>query len=725
MDINGLLAALCVADNATRRAAEESYEATKSSNPATLASVLIGAVRTPSLPPHLRVLGAVLLRRLISGNRSEWENIDEESQRSICLALLECVSGDGDDAIRRKMSDALAELACDLLYDDPEGGWPGLLQALMTMVNHPDGCHREVSLDVLARISECVVPQLEAQMPIIVEIFRARLSDSIPVRSAALKCLSSFLACVGDSGIEVYQPLLPGILTAISDPAAAEAAHEMATKDMIEILVEVVEMHPRFFRPAINEFSSFFVALAGSGAPQPLRTIALEWCVSLAEAKPTLARKVSVGAAAEPFARATLQVCCGMMLQLEEDPDFDKEEEDTGDDVDIRPEDVGAQALDRIALALGPKTALPVAFTLIDESLKREAAGGGWVFAHCAMHTVCQIVESGKGTEFAGPLQAQVVACACQLLGHPHPRVRYMAIQAIGQTLLDHGPEVQRVHIQTLFPVLRASMAVATNPSPRIRAHAASALINLVDFCDRTMLGPFLNEALVAAVQAMQSGPRIVQEQAVALVSSAAMVMEAHLGEDNYALLMPMLQAALASCPAEDDYRVLKGRLLECITLIGTAAPRERFAADVMPVMASMVEASRGGLSDDPQKAYILKAWVRIAKALGASFVPYLEHVIPPLLADLEAAVGEELTDEQIDDDDAEADSDTECIIQNADGKFVAVRTSALEEQASAAHMVGLLAESMGAHFFPYVERTSKGLAELISSSVHDDVRCV
>ena len=44
------------------------------------------------------------------------------------------------------------------------------------------------------------------------------------------------------------------------------------------------------------------------------------------------------------------------------------------------------------------------------------------------------------------------------------------------------------------------------------------------------------------------------------------------------------------------------------------------------------------------------------------------------------------------------------------------VRTSALEEQAQAAHHVLLLAEALGAHFAPYVERCAGSIAPLAVS---------
>jgi hypothetical protein len=305
------------------------------------------------------------------------------------------------------------------------------------------------------------------------------------------------------------------------------------------------------------------------------------------------------------------------------------------------------------------------------------------------------------------------------------------------QLLLDHGPDVHRRHAAQIVHALTTSMDQRVNPSPRIRTHAAGALINFVDFCDAAELAPYVGAILAAALGVLSAGPRIAQEQAVAVLSSAAMQLEAALGAAHYAELMPLLQSGLAQCPPTDEYRTLKGRLLECITLIGVAVPKEQFARDVMPLMTAMVAATQantaasasadaaggGGGGDDPQRAFLLKAWIRIAKALGPDFVPYLDVVMAPLLQSLERSVESELTEEQMASEEAEDDSDTECVVQNADGKFMQVRSSALEEQASAAHLLCLLSEAMGRDFAPYVPRCAAAMAPLAATSVHDDVR--
>jgi hypothetical protein len=105
----------------------------------------------------------------------------------------------------------------------------------MALVTHPGACQREISLEVFARIAESVTPQLKAQLPVLAEVFRVRLGDQMAVRLAALRALCGFLESLEESETDVFQPLLPVILAAVSDPEALAA--EKHTKDMLELLV--------------------------------------------------------------------------------------------------------------------------------------------------------------------------------------------------------------------------------------------------------------------------------------------------------------------------------------------------------------------------------------------------------------------------------------------------------------------------------------------------------
>lgn len=627
--------------------------------------------------------------------------------------------------MRKKVCDTLSELASELLENEGVAGWPNLLQSLLELVNHPGASQREMALEVFSRIASYIIPHMSGQLHVLVAIIQSRLGDVIEVRVAAMRALCSFMYSVEESSLSGFQPLLPFILAAINEPAALSPEAEAHTKEMLEILVEFVEYSPRFFRPSINDFCSLMVSIVGSPAISPaVRYLAMEFLVTLAESKATIARKVVIQPGNVPFPRAVMQLCMNLMIDIEEEDDFATTDEDVTDAEDVRSMDVGAQALDRVSMILGAKTSIPVAFELINESLQLEATSHNWHFAHCALHAMCQIVEVAKDTEFADSIQQQVIACSSQMLQHQHPRIRYMALQSMGQLLLDHGPDVQNTHHHLIVPALLSSMNPVTNSSPRVRSHACAAMINFVDYCESDLLSPYLNDILSASLGLMQVGPRIVQEQAIAIVSSASMVMEDKLGEAQYSMLMPLLQSALNTCPSTEDYGKLRGRILDCISLLGSAVPKERFINDVMPVMVAMAQASQGGLkADDPQHVAILKAWVRIGKVLGPDFMPYLDMVMPPILSALEAPVEQELSQEQIESEEAEFDSDTECVIQQPDGKLMQVRTSALEEQATAAHMVMSLADALTLHFYPHVARVSASLAPLAATSVHDGVR--
>ena len=85
----------------------------------------------------------------------------------------------------------------------------------------------------------------------------------------------------------------------------------------------------------------------------------------------------------------------------------------------------------------------------------------------------------------------QVVNMVLNSFQHPHPRVRWAAINAIGQLSTDLGPDLQVQYHQRVLPVLAASMDDFQNP--RVQAHAASAVLNFSENCTPEILTPYLD----------------------------------------------------------------------------------------------------------------------------------------------------------------------------------------------------------------------------------------
>lgn len=91
-----------------------------------------------------------------------------------------------------------------------------------------------------------------------------------------------------------------------------------------------------------------------------------------------------------------------------------------------------------------------------------------------------------------------------------------------------------------------------------------------------------------------------------------------------------------------------------------------------------------------------------------------MDNLLAAMTQDLTSGTG----DVDLDDIDERSDID---LVETEEG-WVAVRTAAVEEQASACQLVFLLAEKLQEHFYPYVEQTIRAISPLLKSP-HDDVR--
>ena len=62
----------------------------------------------------------------------------------------------------------------------------------------------------------------------------------------------------------------------------------------------------------------------------------------------------------------------------------------------------------------------------------------------------------------------QVVSMILSQFQSPHPRVRWAAINAIGQLSTDLGPDLQNQHHQRVLPALAAAMDDLQNPRVQV-----------------------------------------------------------------------------------------------------------------------------------------------------------------------------------------------------------------------------------------------------------------
>ncbi|GFX65971.1 importin-5 [Trichonephila clavipes] len=148
-----------------------------------------------------------------------------------------------------------------------------------------------------------------------------------------------------------------------------------------------------------------------------------------------------------------------------------------------------------------------------------------------------------------------------------------------------------------------------------------------------------------------------------------------------------------------------------------------RFLSDASEVMDLLLKAhtANGPMADDdPQLSYLIAAWARICKILGPGFKTYLPYVMEPVLRAAsikpEVAVLDSVDIKLMGNDD-----DWEFVNLGEKHNF-GIRTSGLEEKATACQMLVCYVRELKGGFADYIEDTAKLMVPMLKFYFHDDI---
>ncbi|KAG0485517.1 hypothetical protein HPP92_009596, partial [Vanilla planifolia] len=251
-------------------------------------------------------------------------------------------------------------------------------------------------------------------------------------------------------------------------------------------------------------------------------------------------------------------------------------------------------------------------------------------------------------------------------------------------------------------------------------AHAASAILNFTENCTPDILTPYLDGIVSKLLVLLQNTKQMVQEGALTALASVADSSQEHF-QKYYDAVMPYLKAILMNATDKSN-RMLRAKSMECISLVGMAVGKDKFRDDAKQVMEVLMTLQGSQLeNDDPITSYMLQAWARLCKCLGQDFLPYMNVVMPPLLKS--AQLKPDVTITSADSDD-EIDSDDDSIETITLGdKRIGIRTSILEEKATACNMLCCYADELKEGFFPWIDQVAPTLVPLLKFYFHEEVR--
>ncbi|XP_066369542.1 uncharacterized protein [Miscanthus floridulus] len=706
--LTALLADLTSPANEARSRAEQQFHALRGSHPDALALSLAHLLLSPAHPSA--PIAAVLLRRLIAPSSQSfvYPALSPATQSSLRALLLSAASAPAlPRSVSRKLSDAVAELASFLL---PANAWPDLLSFLYKSIDSPSSPPglQESALNILARLAS----HLAASFPNLHGLLLAALShpSSADVRVAGLNAAISLIQSLPSAGArDQFQDLLPAMMRALAE--SLNCGNEGSAQEALEMMIELAGAEPRFLRRQLPDVVASMLQIAEApGLEDGTRHLAVEFVVTLAEAR---ARAPGMMRRLPRYVGRLFAVLMSMLLDVQDEPAWHaavSEEEDAGETGSY----VFAQeCLDRLSIAVGGNTILAVAAELLPSFFSSE----DWKRRNAALVTIAQIAE-GSAKVMIKNLE-QVVGMVLNSFQDPHPRVRWAAINAIGQLSTDLGPELQNQLHHVVLPALASAMDDVQNP--RVQAHAASAILNFSENCRPDILTPYLDVIVGKLLLLLQTGNQMVQEAALTALASAADSSQEHF-QKYYDAVMPYLKAILMNATDKSN-RMLRAKSMECISLVGMAVGKQKFKDDAKQVMEVLMTLQGSQMeADDPITSYMLQAWARLCKCLGQDFLPYMSVVMPPLLQSAQLKPDVSVTSAGPEDENGESDDEGVETITLGD-KRIGIRTSLLEEKATACNMLCCYAGELKEGFFPWIDQVTTTLVPLLKFYFHEEVR--
>ncbi|KAG0325589.1 hypothetical protein BGZ99_000415 [Dissophora globulifera] len=665
---------------------------------------------------NLRSLAAVLTRRVafksaphqasvspiaIAGDLTLWEVTQEASRASVKSQLLESLSQESDRSVRNKVCDTIAEVARDSIKGQP---WPEILPTLFECTKSRTAEQRESAYRIFSTVPTLITGQHDETLA---GLFSEGLKDdNLHVRLAVTKTIIASMLERDHDTRNAMMPLMPAMFDSLN--ALYVANDEAGLVEGLITMTELAEHSPRVFRQVVITVLPFALGIIrNKKLEDKTRQSALELLLTLAECAPNLIRKVP------DFASSLVPLALEMMTEVEDDDEWY-----SADDLDDEdPEEnyvTGEHAMDRLARALGGKAMLPVTFEYIPKML---ASKEDWKARHAALMALSAI---GEGCARIMEVElSKIIQMVLPFLQDPHPRVRFAACNAIGQMATDFaGPMQKSYHaivLTNLIPVMDDT------PYPRVRAHAAAALVNFCEAAEKKTLEPYLDAIFERLLSLLNTGTTYVQEQAITTIATVADSAEERFVK-YYNGIMPLLMNVLRQATSR-DYWLLRGKAMECASLIALAVGKEVFAPHAQEFVKLLVQTQTTATeADDPQVSYLLAAWARVCKVLGRDFVPYLDIVMPPLLTSAQLKPDFAVLDPE-DDIESKYASEDGWEFVGVNGQQIGIKTTVLEEKCTAVEMLICYARELGPGFRPYIEKVRDIVLPLLKFYFHDGVR--
>jgi len=478
--------------------------------------------------------------------------------------------------------------------------------------------------------------------------------------------------------------------------------------EVLQAMVDICEEkeNASFFGPQLQGLLQLLLQVVrADGLEDRPRQLALELLVVLIQAKTKLCTK-----AFPELKNRLLRLCAELMIAEQlEDPRWAAQFDDNLEEQSLA--DSARECLPRLAEAFGAETFLPSTFRIVADFISQQE----WSNRVTGLAIVAELAESIEDESHVD----DALKLSGAHLTDAHPRVRNAALSVISQVSLEHCPYVQNKHHATLLPKLCHALDDCV---PRVQVAAMEALVDFADIneLEADFLIPFVPGIMQKMALRMTQPIREIREMAITVVgTTAGTIKEAFC--PYYGEVLPVLRQAIVE--AGKDHVWLRGKAIECVSMIAVAVGKETFAADADAFVGACVQllhATREGgeLADDEGvlHGYAVESLENFATVLKRDFARYAPVVMPD-------AIRAVSTRAEVVDHEEKKDKKDWTLVLNEGGRCEGLKTLHVEEMGRALGLLRAVVAALSGDILPYFPEAARALMSSLDFTLDDELR--
>eukprot|EP01130_Rhizamoeba_saxonica_P009334 TRINITY_DN378_c0_g1_i2.p1 TRINITY_DN378_c0_g1~~TRINITY_DN378_c0_g1_i2.p1 ORF type:complete len:732 (-),score=70.88 TRINITY_DN378_c0_g1_i2:590-2785(-) len=330
-----------------------------------------------------------------------------------------------------------------------------------------------------------------------------------------------------------------------------------------------------------------------------------------------------------------------------------------------------------------------------------------WEYRYTALMAISMIATGCKIHLNIEMLMTKILP----LFEDPHPIVVWAAINVVGQFSSDFEKTFQSCYNHSVLPILLKILSDLS--SPRLQAHASSALINFCEHSKFRYIEPYMKEILSVLLKIIKNSSNKMIMKHVTAVSAFASCSKTKF-IDYYDDFIPVLKDRLNS---NSDDKVLKEHIVSCICLIGYAVGKDKFLPDTHDVICHLKDTHHADGDNMNKYTYFIQSWNRILSVIDVQIVPYLPDIMEKLIPIVQN-VGNFENSVVISEDEIPIGWGAFYFMGNRG----LVHVDSFEVKASACIFLYCIAKDLNDYIFEYVDKLIILLRSLLNYICHIDV---